>query len=216
MPETPDQMTEKVIQDLIASLPQRGKEWQPALWHAHPQTPSGFHPASGTVAKNDAFAHIRTQSSGAAQSAATDLLIRSLHHVVTWFEQSDHFRAMEERLRTLEATTGAMRAQLDELLHRLKGNEAREQENIDLEQYLPLIRHAFTDVFGDRPDLILRQADEPGGPMRLTLDASGCDPVLMIKSRAEGGRGRFYDMLLEQMPPDALDNLDFEFIFPRS
>jgi len=86
-----------------------------------------------------------------------------------------------------------------------------------VEQHLDDIRAAYRAAFhGATPAIVVRPNEgDFERPVSVTLDARDTDRETVAKSRLEGGRRAFYQQLMDSLPTDVFDAVDFEFVFHR-
>lgn len=82
--------------------------------------------------------------------------------------------------------------------------------------YTSTVAEVFSATFRAPVEVVIRKADEGDDfPISIILDARQGNPVEVSQARAGGARTLFYERVAEILPPDVLDTVSFDFVFPK-
>jgi len=138
-----------------------------------------------------------------------DVLAQSLNEIVTRFARFGAENTLADRLANAEKQIAELSAQL----HCWAPSSARPTPAVSTD-VLDRIRSAFNQAFGFPVQTItVVESDEDAihpRSVRLHVDAS--QSSFFHESRVNGAKIRFYEILVEEVDPAALEPLGFEFV----
>jgi hypothetical protein len=85
-----------------------------------------------------------------------------------------------------------------------------------LSTLLAVVAGAFAEAFGAEAQVsVVPAPDDSAASLTVVVDASRADAARISAARSAGARMRFYDLVIGRAPNDLLEQIDFEFRFPR-
>ena len=145
----------------------------------------------------------------------TEAIAGQLSTAVAMLTYRALFQSLEDRL---SATESCIRELTQQFARPEPPARAVWQSQVEtVKTHIEAIRGIFAEAFGVAPATVtvLPEAGERDG-LTVAIDASTSPADVVLDARRKGARGRFYELLLDRIPQELVDFVDFEFSFPQA
>jgi hypothetical protein len=144
---------------------------------------------------------------------------RYLHLALTSLAQSLALRAyhapFEQRVMALEARVSRLE------LHQVKGASgerfAKDRSVLEeVKMHLTAIKSSFITAFpGAQVEITILSGSTGEHDVTAVLNVDHSNRAILDQARGSGARKQFYELLVERLPPQVFDAIDFEIHFPE-